>query len=268
MHGCLQRIACILLISSAGLQAQTRQCIFAREKVAGEIVLTAQGGDPMLSIVEQVRGEYGWLISYEQPIFNPANMIDVAIPEWRRKHPGEVGVLVPRVQTLSVRFPPPALGTRDEEKTLELLVEQANAAHTFVHYGLVHGVDNRYSIYGEDAYRGTNGVAGVAIKIRDTPTTGQDYELTRVLEACSAQSPIPFVWATVEQNSMKSLSKHVPETCRNGLQRLVQAKSSTAIYQIMEDTLNKVMVVNVLPFTYRDSSGDCPSGSKPGAVLR
>ncbi len=100
----IEHTASLLLLSSTILTAQTRPCSFAREKVDGQVVLTARDCDPMATIVEQVRSQHHWLVSYAQPIFAPEHLVDVAVPEWRRARPREVGYLAPREQTLVVRF--------------------------------------------------------------------------------------------------------------------------------------------------------------------
>ncbi len=237
----------------------------AAEKIGSEVVLSAQGSYPMREIVEQVRTEYGWLVSYEDPIFSEAKLIDVADPGWRHEHPHEPGVLVPRTQALSVRFNAPRTGTTNEKNTLEWIVAQANAEQTTMHYGIVQGTGDRYTIYAEDGYQGTSGVAGANILISDTPGVGPASEASKVLEACSQQSPIPFEVGTVNPNALGHISvplKHEPETCRHGIERLVNAMGQPAVYEIREDTGNRIMVVNIIRSSYRDSSGDCPTGTK------
>ena len=264
----IEHTASLLLLSSTILTAQTRPCSFAREKVDGQVVLTAQGCDPMETIVEQVRSQYHWLVSYEQPIFAPEHLVDLAVPEWRRAHPGEVGYLAPREQTLAVRFAVPAAGAVDEERTLTAIVEQANAAHTFVHYGLVHGAGDRFTVFAEDAYSGTNGVAGATITVSDAPAPPFGGELTKVLAACSQASPMPFIAGTMDPNAhVPALPKHTPETCRNALERVTEAYGPGMIYELREDTSSKQIVVNIVRSDYRDDSGDCPIGSKPGTSL-
>ena len=262
----IKHTASLLLLSSTILTAQTRTCTFAREKIEGQIVLTARGCDPMETIVEQVRSQYHWLVSYEQPIFAPEHLVDVAVPEWRRAHPGEVGYLAPREQTLAVRFAVPAAGTVDEDRTLTAIVDQANAAHTFVHYGLVHGAGDRFTVFAEDAYSGTNGVAGATITVSDAPSP--ESELARVLAACSQASPMPFIAGTMDPNAhVPVVLKHTPETCRNAIERVTEGYGPGLIYELREDTSSKQIVVNIVRSDYRESSGDCPAGSKLGTSL-
>ena len=184
------------------LNAQANRCSLAREKSGQEIVLTAQGGDPMLQIVEQVRAEYGSLVSFEDAIFSNVNLIDISDPGWRSTHPGKRGVLVPKTHSFTVHFRLPDAGTRDAGSTLKTIVEQANSAQSMVHYVLERGTGERYTIYGEDAYRGSGGVAGANIQISDAPGVGAGSEGGKILEACSQQSPLPFEFGTVNPNAL------------------------------------------------------------------
>ena len=251
------------------LVAQSHQCSLAQQESGQEMYITAQGGDPMLQIIELVRVRYGWLVSYEAAISSGGNLEDVSDAHWRTTHPGSRGVLVPKSHSVTVHFRLPSSGTRDAKATLSAIVSQVNSSQSLVHYGLASGKDDRYSVYGEDRYRGVGGVAGASIEIDDRPGADSSSEGGKIIEACSKGSPLPFELGTMNPNALNhvaTLPKHHPESCRNALDRLTQSISPSAVYEVLEDTVNMAMALNIIRADYRDNSGDCPAGVKPGAV--
>ncbi len=257
-------IACLALSCSGNA------CSLAAVVRGGEVVLTVYDYSPLREALEWVRAKYGWPVNYEDPIYREQDLLDVAAKEWRRDHPGERGYYVPRPTSFTVRFPEPGKGRQDEAKTLLSLVEQYNSSQTVVRAVLVQESGKRYTVFAEDAYRGAGGAAGSLIHITDVPGAGPTTESAKILQACSQQSPMPFVFGTLNPNLLTQAvqPRHERETCRHTLERLVDGVGPTAIYELRADPTDREMVLNIMGESERDASGDCPVGMVPQSPLK
>src|SRR5260370_37285582 len=88
----LQLTLLILVSQAVSAFCQLRQNTFTiTPEGPNSLVLTVGSAYPLRDALEYLNHEYGWRISYEDTLYPNSELTDYAIPEWKRKHPGERG---------------------------------------------------------------------------------------------------------------------------------------------------------------------------------
>lgn len=209
------------------------------------LVLTVRSNYPIRDSVRYLNENYGWLISYEDPIYPDVEVEDISIPQWKKAHPGERGFLTPIFSQVRFRITKPSGSKGEQEKILGELVDQFNRLgrqDTFIvipkpqNRGVVVG-----SVNGREALQAA--VVGPETRIRT-----EAEELRLLLEGCSARTQIPLVAGTIIANRNLTLPpRKAVVPCRDALLAVAIQGGANLVYQILEDVNNKTYVVNIGP---------------------
>lgn len=210
------------------------------------LVFTVGSYYPLRDALSYLSHEYGWRISYEDPVYPDAELSDIAIADWKNKHPGERGFYVPKFTEIQFRIAKPVGSKGDEKKALTQLIEQFNQSGRLVKFKLLD------ASYGRQVVVGTAGGFGAldqAVLRPDPKGRNGSMEVVLLTQKCGAQMPLPMVVGTVSANMLEHIT--VPPrrsivSCRDALLSLTAEGGANVVYQMLEDANGKTFVMNIV----------------------
>jgi hypothetical protein len=210
------------------------------------LVLTVGSYYPLRDALDYLNHEYGWRISYEDPVYPDAELSDIAIPDWEKAHPGERGFYVPKFTEMQFRIAKPTGSQGEERKLLTGLVEQFNKSGRLVKFKVLDASSGRQVVVG--TVNGTEALDHAVLR-PETKSRNGSMELLSLTQKCSAQMPLPMVVGTVSANMLQHIT--VPPrksnvSCRDALLALTAEGGADVVYQMLEDANGKTFVMNIV----------------------
>ena len=238
----------VLLLQATSVFCQIRQSTFQVSSVdSTNLILSVGSYYPLKNVVNYLNREYGWRISYEDPFYPDNEVVDIAVPQWKKSHPGERGFYVPKWADVRFRITKPLGKEGEQKKVITELVEQFNRLDRPDKFTVVDASLNRNVVIGEISGESLLGRAslGPEKKLR----SGSE-ELQTFTEQCSAQMQMRMVIGTVSVNLMEHIT--VPPrkskiSCRDALLSLTAQGGAELVYQLLEDINGPTYVVNIAP---------------------
>jgi len=240
----------ILLMEAVPLFSQLRQnTLQASSEGAANLILSVGSYYPLRDAVDYLNREYGWRISYEDPRYPESETVDIAIPQWKKNHPGERGFYAPKWTDMRFRITKPLGRDGEQKKALTELIEQFNQLDRQDKFTILDASLKRNVVVG--SVRGES-VLEYASMGPETKQRSGSEELHMLIEQCGAQMPMPMhmVVGTVSVNMLGHITlppRKAPVSCREALLALTAQGGADLVYQIMEDITGQVFVVNIVP---------------------
>jgi hypothetical protein len=202
---------------------------------------------PLKDTLDWLNREYGWFISYEDPIYSENEVVDISILSWRKSHPGERGFYVPRWSEVQFRIQKPSGKSDDEKIVLNQLVDQYNRINRPERFAVLQNGKGRRTVVGSvsDIRAIPDGTVPANLK-----SLSGTEELQRILTICSLQSPMKLEVGTIPLNAVSHATippTKSPQTCRNAIQRVVELADRSLVYQIMEDIADRQLILSIFP---------------------
>jgi hypothetical protein len=117
----------VLLWQVAPTFAQIRKNTFDVTPDGQDGLILAVGSYlPLRDALDYLNREYGWRISYEDPVYPDSELSDIAVPEWKKNHPGARCCYFPKFSEMRFRISKPTGSKGEREKIVGELVEQFN----------------------------------------------------------------------------------------------------------------------------------------------
>jgi hypothetical protein len=241
-------ILLVLLLEAIPLLSQLRQNTFeASPGGATNLILSVGSYYPLKDAVDYVNREYGWRISYEDPRYPESEIVDIAIPQWKKDHPGERGFYVPKWTEVRFRITKPSGRDGEQKKVLTELVEQFNRLDRQDKFTILDGSLNRNVVIG--AVRGESVLGHSSLGPERKQRSGSE-ELHILTEQCGAEMPMRLVVGTVSFNMLGHIvlpPRKSAISCREALLSLTAQGGADLVYQMREDITGQMFVVNIVP---------------------
>jgi hypothetical protein len=210
-------------------------------------VLTVGSYYPLRDVLNYLNHEYGWRISYEDPVYPEAELFDIAIPEWKKAHPGERGFYAPKFMEIQFRISKPAGSQGEREKIIGQLIEQFNRSDRDEKFALVDASPERQIVVGTMNGQGVLDQTTVGPEVN--PRNGS-LEISSLTQTCSQQMPLPMIIGTVSANLMGSITvprRKALTSCRDAILALTDQGGDGLIYMLNEDPTGRTFVLNIVP---------------------
>src|SRR5258708_40336521 len=125
----LQLTLLILVSQAVSAFCQLRENTFTvTSEEPNRLVLAVGSAYSLRDALEYLNHEYGWRISYEDPLYPNSELMDYAIPEWKKKHPGERGFYAPKFTEMRFRITKPTGSKGERKRIVGQLLEQFNGS--------------------------------------------------------------------------------------------------------------------------------------------
>lgn len=219
--------------------------------VGTDTVVSAHGPRPLYFAVSEVSEQFGWIVDYEDPIYSTKESRDAAVPEWRRKHPGEKGLLVPSgtdfVANLGQIPDPPIRPTA----LLEHLVSLYNQSPNPGHFVLIRTAERRTVVSGSSRMSDNPAKALLDYTIQpDSQKQLVSEALKKLTDQCGAAAGVPIELATVPSNALSQSSLEGFKgalSCRDQLGRIMNAMPYALSYSLLYDIGSESYYLNIVP---------------------
>jgi hypothetical protein len=208
--------------------------------------LTVASYYPLRDALDYLDHEYGWRISYEDPVYPDGELTDIAIPEWKKKHPGERGFFVPKFTEMRFRISKPTGGRGEAKKVLTELIEEFNQSGRLEKFSVLDASDDRHVVVG--TINGAGALDHAVLGPEPKPRNGST-ELLQLTQRCGSQMPLPITVGTVSANMLQQITvppRKTNEPCRDALLALTALGGFDIVYQMLEDVNNKTFVMNIV----------------------
>jgi hypothetical protein len=113
--------------------------------------LTANDPRPLMQAVEAISQEYGWIVDFEDPLYQSHfDLVDATDPKWRASHPNEKGATRVSGGLFQSSFPEPSsISSGDaEEQVLQKLVADYNSSGNPGKFVVRKEAEGRYAVIG------------------------------------------------------------------------------------------------------------------------
>ncbi|HEY0797165.1 MAG TPA: hypothetical protein VGD64_15440 [Acidisarcina sp.] len=148
-----------LFFFSRGVMAQSREHVNPLPNAnithdAVGLTVDAREARPLRQAVYAMRSEFGWVVDYEDPIYNgPADLVDDTSPTWRATHPNLPGVTRPAGERFQFTIPEPFAGASgpqgsDEQHALEQMVVAYSSGGNPGKFKAIPEGSNRFAVVG------------------------------------------------------------------------------------------------------------------------
>ena len=212
----------------------------------GRLILKIASYSPMRDAVLYLDQRYGWLISYEDPLYPDSEVEDIAIPQWKKAHPGERGFYSPVYTQARFEITKPSGRPDDQQTVLVELTTEFNKLNRPDKFVLFNAAQNRSVVVGT--------VGDVSIleqataRANEKSRTGTD-EFVSLIQACSSHTQIPLTIGTASANTFAHVTVPPRKTklsCRAAFVALSALCGSDVMYILSEDLNQKALVVNII----------------------
>ncbi len=185
-------------------------------------LVTATSSRPLLQIIGLLSKKTGLEISYEDPNFEDSEAFDVTVEEWRRTHPGRVGLVIPKIRSVQVVVPESTRSLSDVTKVLEQAVAKLNVQDVSYRFTVLKKQSQQLALVGKSLTQ-TMPIGDTLVE-RPTASSAGDLELRRLIDVCSLKAGFPIVVAQAPWRLLETIS--VPKasgqfTCREGIENLI-----------------------------------------------
>jgi len=238
----------ILVSQAASAFCQLRQNTFTiTPEEPNNLVLSVGSAYPLRDALEYLNHEYGWRISYEDPLYPNSELTDYAIPEWKRKHPGERGFYAPKFTEMRFRITKPAGRKGERNKIVGELVGQFNGTGREEKFKLIDASHDRQVVVGTINGQGALDLPTVGPELKPRNGSVELYSLT---QKCSQKMPLPMVSGTVSGNMLESITLPPRKSltkCRDAILGLTEQGGDDVVYFMNEDANGRTFVMNIVP---------------------
>lgn len=237
-----------LLLQALPLFCQYRQkTIQAAPDGANNILISVGSYYPLKDTIDYLNHEYGWRVSYEDPLYSKSQIADIAVPEWKKAHPGERGFYVPKWTEVSFHIAKPSGQPGESNKILEALIAQYNRLEREDKFVVLNFAGNQNVVIGSES--GMQVLAHATVRPENNERNGSE-EMQLLIEQCGAQMPMRLVVGTVSANTLMQIKlppRKTDSSCRNALLALTNQSGENLVYQIMEDITDQTFIVSIIP---------------------
>lgn len=238
----------LLLLQTSMVFCQYRQSVLSiTSEGTSTLVLDVGSYYPLKDTIDYLNHEYGWLISYEDPLYLESQLTDIAVPSWKKNHPGERGFYVPPWTEWRVRIARPSGRVGERSIILNDLVAQYNRLDREDKYFIVDVSNTRSTVVGQ--VRGMEVLASASIPTQPKERNGSE-EMHLLTEQCSTRMPLQLTVGTVPLNGLAHTTIPARKTavsCRSALETLVERCGDNLVYQVMEGITDQMFVVSIVP---------------------
>ncbi len=244
----LQLTLLIIVSQAVSAFSQLRENTFTiTPEEPNSLVLTVGSAYPLRNALEYLNHEYGWRISYEDPLYPNSELTDYAIPEWKRKHPGGRGFYAPTFTEMRFRITKPTGSKGERKRIVAELLEQFNGSGREEKFTLIDASHDRQVVVGTSNGQGALDLATVGPELK--PRNGS-IELYSLTQKCSQKMPLPMVSGTVSGNTLQSITIPPRKSlihCRDAILALTEQGGDDVVYFMNEDANGRTFVMNIVP---------------------
>ena len=248
----------LLIISAVSLQipAQLRPSkLSVNPEGTDKLSISVASYYPLKDVIDYLDYQFGWNISYEDPLYLESQLTDIAAPSWKKAHPGERGYYVPPWTAMLLQIDKPTHHAGEQQKILNGLVSQYNQLDRSDKFEVQAYSDTHLTVIG--SMKSVQVWSMAKLSPQKRPLSGSEY-LEAIAGECGGQTPMRLVIGTVPMNALAHLqipAQAKPVFCRDAIANLTERVASDAVYQIMHDVGDQMFVISIYPNSaYRPAS--------------
>jgi hypothetical protein len=216
------------------------------------LIVRANDPRPLEQALVALMQKYGWPVNYEDPLYSPEESKDIAAPEWRKLHPGELGVLVPSGGTFTATLGDASTISAHEKESLQGLIVQYNDSNNPGAFRLVESLQDRFAIIGRSRYGFANGSSDRLDLVvpSDSKTEVASVALENLISKCATTSGTRMVMGTVPLNILNQsiIPGHKGKSsCRDQLDGILRSLDRPLVYLVLYDIGSRTYVWNIVP---------------------
>jgi hypothetical protein len=240
----IRRILCLTIILASQGSAQTiaeKPAPYLRQatvtQTAELVHITANSPRPLLQTLEALQRMYGWMVGYEDPLYNSHHDVVDVMNNGSR-------VEVPAGGEFSVEFPASAPG---EEKTLRLIVDAYNQSKNPGRFNLRRTAGGDIYIVGTAAHNEAGAISSQEPLLDTTITLGSEERtvadtIDLLCQAVGAQGHTTIVVGVVPKNILEHTSATIGGTkisARELLDQCLKATHRNLNWRLLFDSASK-----------------------------
>jgi hypothetical protein len=211
------------------------------------LILSVGGYTPLKDTIDYLNHQYGWRVSYEDPLYPDSQVEDIAVPSWRKNHYGERGFYVPKWTELKLRILRPIGQRGAQAEVLRELVQQYNQLQREDKFSVHIVSEARSAVVGN--IRGVEVMGHARVLPQKLDRNGSE-EMQLLTEECGGQMQMRIVVGTVPMNALAHVTIPARKTavsCRDAFEALTEKTGDNFVYQVMEDITDGMFVVSIIP---------------------
>lgn len=211
------------------------------------LILSVGSYTPLKDTVDYLNREYGWRVSYEDPLYSDSQVEDIAVPSWRKNHQGERGFYVPKWAEVKLRISTPSSQKDEQAKIVRELVQQYNQLPREDKFSVYIISDTRVAVAGN--IRGVEPMGHARVLPQKLNRNGSE-EMHLLTEECGGQMQMRLAVGTVPINALAHATVPARKTvmsCRDALETLTEKAGYNFVYQVMEDITDGLFIVSIIP---------------------
>lgn len=244
----IKLVPLVLLANVVFMHCQLRQkTMHVTSEEATGLILSVGSYTPLKDAIDYLNHEYGWLVSYEDPLYLDSQVEDIAVPSWRKAHPGERGFYVPKWTELKLRITKPTGQAGEQAKVLHELVQQYNQLNREDKFSVRTFSKTRTAVVGN--IRGAEVMGHATVLPQKLERNGSE-EMRRLTEECGGQMRMRLVIGTVPINALAHVTIPPRKTavpCSDAFEALTEETGDNLMYQVMDDITDEMFVVSIIP---------------------
>ena len=206
------------------------------------------GPRPLETLLEVLAQRYKWGINYEDPVYSPEDTKDAAAPAWRKAHPNEVGLLLPKGSTFTTLIHDSSIIANDKPKTIAQILAEYKDTKNPGKFRLVE-INGVAVAVGSDRYTGASEAFSAEIE-PEVKSVSLDEDLQHLVAKCAARSGVAIVLGTMP-GQVTSMYMIAPADkmmgCREELLRIMSVVPSSLRYALLYDIGSRSFVLNIVP---------------------
>ena len=222
----------------------------------GTVEVDARSARPLHQALTAIRNEYGWLIDYEDPVYDFTQEVDDTDPKWRQAHPDAPSVHRPAGGDFAFSGKEPASGDVENGQGITPFLAHVlatyNASGNPGRFTLIEQANKRIAVVGvlNGGEAGIFGYKGPPPRGYSTPAE----RLNAVLASVSSQIGIRVIYSFGANNP---LNRPVPEgelgtqpaAARLWIANILDSTQHNLVYEALYDMDANTVFVNTLPAT-------------------
>jgi hypothetical protein len=211
------------------------------------LIVSVGSYTPLKDTIDYLNLEYGWRVSYEDPLYLDYQVEDIAVPSWRKNHPGERGFYVAKWTELRLRISKPAGQKAGQAKVLRELIQQYNLLQREDKFSVHIVSETRAVVVGN--IRGVEVMGNARVLPQKLHRNGSE-EMHLLTEECGGQMQMRLVVGTVPINASAHVTVPTRKTvvsCRDAFEAFTELTGDNLVYQVMEDITDGMYVLSITP---------------------
>jgi len=223
----------------------------------------AKEARPLRQATVAIREEYGWLVDYEDPIYQGNDLVDDTNPSWRATHPGAKGVTKPAGGEFKCMIPALDAQTStsgaSQSQAFNQLVTAYNSSGKPGHFVVIDESKARLSIVGVNAIE-RQGLFGILINLPKQRRSADETLaaiFTQVSVRAGKQVALGFASMSILAKSQVEVGgENVP--ARQLLADTLDQTKRLLVWEALYEADTNTYFINIVPAvrTYYGASGD------------